>query len=234
MEMDLLNSYYREERFHFLQWYFVLFCIFGIKYFSLPGHINKLWGMTKEHDFVGDLTKAGQDAATIKKLSNAPHGSMALSLSQIYQIIGDVRAGKGASDKWHLNPRKTKRMLDIIRAVREFIEADRHVTIRDIAEAGWLLHMDNCSSHMAKITKEFIAAKSIRLINHPPYSPNLAPADFVLFPKAKKNIAGIPIIGNTVKKGWEGVCHRLSTDDFINIFNKWGDHWNLGIKRETM
>ena len=120
------------------------FGIFGIKYFSLSGHINKLCfhdnpllkrRMAREHDFVASLTKAGQDAATIKKLSNAAHGSKALSLSQIYWIIADVRAGKGASDKRHLNPKMTKRTLDIIKAVREFVEADRHVTIRDISEA---------------------------------------------------------------------------------------------------
>ncbi len=84
---------------------------------------------------------------------------------------------------------------------------------------------------MAKATKEFIAARSIKLIDHPPYSPNL-PADFFLFSKAKNSLAGTSISGSTVKKEWERVCSTISKDDYVAAFHKWVDRWERCIERE--
>ena len=55
---------------------------------------------------------------------------------------------------------------------------------------GWVLHMDNARPHTANKTMDFLASKNITLVPHPPYSPDLAPADFWLFPEAKKRLAG--------------------------------------------
>ena len=53
-------------------------------------------------------------------------------------------------------------------------------------ENAWiLLHQDNAPSHTAFITREFLAKNNITIIDHPPYSPDLAPCDFYLFPKVK-------------------------------------------------
>jgi hypothetical protein len=38
--------------------------------------------------------------------------------------------------------------------------------------------------------KQFLASKSIYVIQHPPYSPDLAPANFFLFPKVKLTVKG--------------------------------------------
>ncbi len=43
-----------------------------------------------------------------------------------------------------------------------------------------LLH-DNARPHTAKKTKEVINALGWRVLEHPPYSPDLAPSDFYLF-----------------------------------------------------
>jgi hypothetical protein len=45
-----------------------------------------------------------------------------------------------------------------------------------------------------KVVQEFLAKKRIKLLSHPPpppYSSDLAPADYFLFPKLKKELAGI-------------------------------------------
>jgi len=49
----------------------------------------------------------------------------------------------------------------------------------------WLLHDDNAPSHQGLLTCEFLAHNSIITLLHPPYSPDLAPYDFFLFPKMK-------------------------------------------------
>ena len=50
----------------------------------------------------------------------------------------------------------------------------------------WFLHWDNTPVHTAMVILEFLAKKSIKLLSHPPYSPDLTPADYILFPKLKK------------------------------------------------
>jgi hypothetical protein len=40
------------------------------------------------------------------------------------------------------------------------------------------------------VVQEFLAKKRFKLLSHPPYSSDLAPADYVLFPRLKKELAG--------------------------------------------
>ena len=42
------------------------------------------------------------------------------------------------------------------------------------------------SSPKNKIKEEFLATKQITVLEHPAYSPDLAPTDFFLFPKIKE------------------------------------------------
>ena len=52
---------------------------------------------------------------------------------------------------------------------------------------GWsgvrLLH-DNASSHKCEVVKSFLASEMAKVLNHPPYSPDLSPCDFFEFSKA--------------------------------------------------
>jgi histone-lysine N-methyltransferase SETMAR len=52
-------------------------------------------------------------------------------------------------------------------------------------EQTWLLHHDNTPSHTSVLTQQFLAKNKMAVIPHPPYSPDLAPCDFVLYPKMK-------------------------------------------------
>ena len=58
---------------------------------------------------------------------------------------------------------------------------------------GWsgihLLH-DNASSHKCEVVKSFLASEKVKVLNHPPYSPDLSPCDFFLFPWLKKMLPG--------------------------------------------
>jgi hypothetical protein len=36
--------------------------------------------------------------------------------------------------------------------------------------------------------QQFLAAKNMAVVPHPPYSPDLAPCDFFLFPRMKSNL----------------------------------------------
>ena len=58
---------------------------------------------------------------------------------------------------------------------------------------GWsgvhLLH-DNTSSLKCEVGKSFLASEKVKLLNHPPYSPDLSSSDFFLFPRLNKMLSG--------------------------------------------
>jgi transposase len=47
--------------------------------------------------------------------------------------------------------------------------------------------------------KQFLANKNITVMEHPPYSPDLAPCDFYLFPKIKSVLKGTYFLSVDVK-----------------------------------
>ncbi|XP_025154440.1 histone-lysine N-methyltransferase SETMAR-like [Harpegnathos saltator] len=53
-----------------------------------------------------------------------------------------------------------------------------------------ILHQDNASSHISAQTRDFLRTEKVELIGHPPYSPDLAPNDFFLFPQIKNKLRG--------------------------------------------
>lgn len=53
-----------------------------------------------------------------------------------------------------------------------------------------ILHHDNASCHRSAETMQFLTGQNIELMGHPPYSPDLAPNDFFLFPNIKKKLRG--------------------------------------------
>jgi len=54
----------------------------------------------------------------------------------------------------------------------------------------WFLHHDNAPAHTALRVQQFLAKNNITVIPHPPYSPDLAPCDFFLFPRMKGQMKG--------------------------------------------
>jgi hypothetical protein len=50
---------------------------------------------------------------------------------------------------------------------------------------GWFLLHDNASAHRSVSVTDFVANNNVTTQEHPLYSPNLAPADFRLFPRLK-------------------------------------------------
>ena len=55
---------------------------------------------------------------------------------------------------------------------------------------GILFHQDNAPAHTSVVAMATIHDCGFKLVPHPPYSPDLAPSDFHLFPQMKKTLAG--------------------------------------------
>ena len=53
-----------------------------------------------------------------------------------------------------------------------------------------LFHQDNAPAHTSSQARTVIRNAGFELLHHPPYSPDLAPSDFYLFPKLKEFMKG--------------------------------------------
>ena len=62
------------------------------------------------------------------------------------------------------------------------------VTIRnDQAKDG---QESTCYMTTREVVKSFLASEKLKVLNHPPYSADLSPCDFFLFPRLKKMLSG--------------------------------------------
>ena len=74
----------------------------------------------------------------------------------------------------------------VLKKVKEFYNKKR-------SSKGWPgVHLlrDNVSSHKCEVVKSFLASEKVKVLNHPPYSPDLSPYDFFLFRRLKKMLSG--------------------------------------------
>ncbi len=173
--------------------------------------------MTWVHYFFVDFAKGGKSFGDIKKLVDDVFGDMAFKKTQIYEILKRVKMGKNTDNRRGFTKQKTANLIaSIATAVAEYCR----VSIQDLARAHgmsfgtisrilhsqlglkgeWFLHWDNAPVHTVMVILEFLAKKRIKLLSHPPYSPDLTPADYFLFPKLKKELAGITMTQEEFKK----------------------------------
>lgn len=102
-----------------------------------------------------------------------------------------------------------------------------------LAENGWIVHHDNAPAHSSLIVREFLAKKSIPTLPHPPYSPDLTPCDFFLFPKIKSHLKGTHHGGvEEVKGAVTAVLNTLTSEDYERCFQGWERRWKRCIELE--
>jgi len=76
--------------------------------------------------------------------------------------------------------------LEVLERLRENVRRKRPEIF---ANNSWILH-HNAPAHTALTVRELLATKQITMLEHPAYSPDLAPSDFFLFPKIKEILKG--------------------------------------------
>jgi len=77
--------------------------------------------------------------------------------------------------------------LEVLKRLREKVRRKRPELF---ANNSWILHYLNTPAHTALSLREFLATKQITVLEHPAYSPDIAPSDFFLFPKIKEILKG--------------------------------------------
>ena len=86
-----------------------------------------------------------------------------------------------------------------------------------------LLH-DNAPAHKSATVQEYLKETGLDILDHPPYSPDLSPCDFWLFPRLKEMLAGHRFesrccIGSAVYQ----CLQHIPKENYLATFRKWVD-----------
>jgi histone-lysine N-methyltransferase SETMAR len=86
------------------------------------------------------------------------------------------------------------------------------------------IHHDNAPAHRSAIVLSFLEDNNILQVPHPPYSPDLAPCDFWLFPRLKDHLRGRRFesrsaLGSAIYQ----YLKVTSKDDYDDCFKQWSE-----------
>ena len=77
--------------------------------------------------------------------------------------------------------------MEILRRSRVSVRRKRPENWRG---GNWIRHHDNAAAHTSHLVQQFLGKHGTAQLQQPPYSPDLAPCDFFLFPRLKKVVKG--------------------------------------------
>lgn len=124
-----------------------------------------------------------------------------------------VPPGQTITGEYYLNV--LKRLMARIRRIRpEYRDGN-----------SWCLLHDNAPSHKSIIVSRFLTNNNVCVLNHPPYSPDLAPCDFSLFPKIKMKLKGcyfkdVPTIQTVSTRVLEEIPKHELEHSFQSLLNR--------------
>ena len=100
-------------------------------------------------------------------------------------------------------------------------------------DKSWLLHHDNASAHNALSIRQFLAEKNITVLEKPPCSHDLAPCDFLLFPKLKGIINGTHFEGvEAIKRAVTTELSGIPKESFQQCIEAWQRRMEKRIRLE--
>ena len=85
----------------------------------------------------------------------------------------------------------------------------------------WHFHQDNAPVHNSILLTDYLTKMDIKTVPQPPYSPDLAPCDFWIFPKLKEKlrVCRYETI-EEMKEAVTKVIYTFTQEDFHGAFQK--------------
>ena len=105
--------------------------------------------------------------------------------------------------------------------LREFRKRVHRNRLALFKSGQWHLHQNNAPVHNSFLVTDYLTKMGIKTVPQPPYSPDLAPCDFCLFPKLKEKLRGCRY--ETIEEMKEAVTKVIDTltqEDFHEAFQK--------------
>ena len=84
-----------------------------------------------------------------------------------------------------------------------------------------MLHHDNASPYRISKVTNFLKQEQVKLLPHPPYSPDLAPCDFFLFPKIKKALGKKYNKIENLSRAVQAIVSSISQEEYYKSFESW-------------
>lgn len=120
--------------------------------------------------------------------------------------------------------------VEVLRRLREAIRKKRPTLWQN---QSWRLHHDNAPAHTSLLVSEFLAKHNTVMLPQPPYSPDMAPCDFFLFPKIKKSMKGRRFASiEEIKEESLKQLKTVSSSEFQKCFEDWKKRWHKCIISE--
>ena len=211
----ILNEAQKEARVHFAQFFLNKFENGQSSNFSKVVTGDESWFYkydpeTKQQSMVWSPTGANPPVKSKQQKSAAKvMMSVYFTRSKIVAAI-PLEKGQTVTAKWY-----TEECLP--KVFKNLLENRKKEDLR-----RYFLHHDNAPSHTAEITSNFIAISGIEEIRPAPYSPDIAPCDFWLFPKIKKKLKGKVFNSNEeIINAVNAELDKLKKQDFEDCFQKW-------------
>ena len=120
-----------------------------------------------------------------------------------------VPTGQAVNDEYYV---------DVLREVRKTFLRKRPALFKS---GQWHIHQDNAPVHNSILDTDYLTKMGIKAVPRPPYSQDLAPCDFSLFPKLKEKLGGYRYETiEEMKEAVTKVIHILTQEDFHGVFQK--------------
>jgi hypothetical protein len=182
--------------------------------------------------------KLGNSGSETLQLLKTAYRDAVLSSAQVFGWHKAFEDGRECvEDELRAGRPSTARTENNVARVKVVLNRDRHLQVRLIAEGVVLPKMVvhriiTEDLHMIKIcaklvpknlsdVREFLAQNKITTLPHPPYSPDLAPCDFILFPKLKTHLKGhnFGTVEN-VQAAATRALNNISSEDFLHCYEE--------------
>ena len=106
--------------------------------------------------------------------------------------------------------------VEVLRELRKRFRQKRPALFKS---GQWHFHQDSAPVHNFDLVTVYLTNLGIKTVPHPPYSPDLAPSDFWLFPKLKEKLWGC--LYETIEEMKETkVIDALTQEDLHGTFQK--------------
>lgn len=86
----------------------------------------------------------------------------------------------------------------------------------------YMLHMDNAPAHASDLVQQGLNSMQWPILEHPPYSPDLSPCDFFLFPYLKRQLRGRQFPDtNMLRLEIDRLMGLITVQQWQDVFKDW-------------
>jgi hypothetical protein len=93
------------------------------------------------------------------------------------------------------------------------------------------LHHDNAKPNVHKDVLNYLDSESIKIIQQPPNSPDLAPCDFWLFDRIKQDLTD-QSDSQSLHRAVTKIMNSFNKEDYKKTFDKWIERMQLCVNNE--